>query len=147
MQEARLSFACPLPNQWHFAEASVSEVPATESRSTRHRFGKKSWSSNRFPSRKSRRRVVSPRTKATSRGRASNSDREQQCLCAWKDRQSLPAQRKVVRRRKRSASQISHPATGSSQLHGCEEKPPDNRCLTTQQSSRRASPSASSWLS
>src|SRR5205823_3157513 len=78
MQVVQLSFACPLRNQWHFAEASVSEVPATESRSTRHRFEKKSWSSNRFPSGKSRRRVVSPRTKTTSHGRASNSDREQQ---------------------------------------------------------------------
>ncbi len=143
MQVVQLSFACPLQNQWHFAEASVSEVPATESRSTRHHFEKKSWSSNRFPSGKSRRRVVSPRTKATSHGRASNSDREQQRLCAWKDRQSRPRQRKAVRRHKRSASQISHPATGSLQLHGREEKQRDNRCLTMPQSSRRASPSAS----
>src|SRR6266480_1278351 len=146
MQVVQLSFACPLRNQWHFAEASVSEVPATESRSTRHRFEKKSWSSNRFPSGKSRQRVVSPRTKATSHGRASNSDREQQRLCAWKDRQSPPRQRKAVRRHKRSASQISHPATGSLQLHGREEKQPDNRCLTMPQSSRRASPSASLTL-
>src|SRR5947208_7367676 len=143
MQVVQLSFACPLRNQWHFAEASVSEVPATESRSTRHRFEKKSWSSNRFPSGKSRRRVVSPRTKATSHGRASNSDREQQRLCAWKDRQPPPRQRKAVRRHKRSASQISHPATGRLQLHGREEKQRDNRCLTMPQSRRRASPSAS----
>src|SRR5439155_233023 len=143
MQVVQLSFACPLRNQWHFAEASVSEAPATESRSTRHRFEKKSWSSNRFPSGKSRRRVVSPRTKTTSHGRASNSDREQQRLCAWKDRQPPPRQRKAVPRHKRSASQISHPATGSLQLHGREEKQPDNRCLTMPRSSRRASPSAS----
>src|SRR5207302_11070926 len=84
MQVVQLSFACPLRNQWHFAEASVSEVPATESRSTRHRFEKKSWSSNRFPSGKSRRHVVSPRTKTTSHGRASNSDREQQRLVRGK---------------------------------------------------------------